>query len=508
MCRGHLLERGLVDLVHLGMAAVFLAGLDLDRLRDTHAAGQNVTDQLEERQIERGFRMQRHRGPERHGALCLEVLGQRGRVGDFAGVRSLLRGRACRGAARALIFDGVFRADETHMERHLTIRPRGDYPGPRQVLGAVGLLQIAGFLFQGIHAVVKRVVGTVLEPLILHLQLQFLKLGGNLIDALLGSLIRLDRAGIDAAIVGHGRVVIAHHRIGPGKAQLYAGLFGRGTELLEQDGFDQRCILQHGMLFQKVSRNGAAPRLVVRAHEGPDIVADLHAAGFERLSDGIGLQIAAVFRERLEDLALRILARMLGEGLHRIERDHLAPGRGADVGMNEAVAQPAFHGRHRGAECLRDGLGRLAVDLHHPGKSLELIDCVHRRLGDVLGKRQRRGDIAIFRHEAAVHFGLRCEPLGGLVGDQLLQGCMASATSQHGVFAVELLDHERLQETQNGDACLQMGDVLRIIGFRGVAAHIGGVGDKIADGNGERGKACGHGISFQVGEVWPAPSRA
>jgi hypothetical protein len=34
------------------------------------------------------------------------------------------------------------------------------------------------------------------------------------------------------------------------------------------------------------------------------------------------------------------------------------------------------------------------------------------------------------------------------------------------------------------------------------------VGDKIADGDGERGKACGHGISFQVGEVWPAPSRA
>ena len=76
MRRRHLLKRGLVDLVHLGMAAVFLAGIDLDRLRDTHAAGQNVTDQLEERQIECGFRMQRHRGAKGHGPLGLEILGQ------------------------------------------------------------------------------------------------------------------------------------------------------------------------------------------------------------------------------------------------------------------------------------------------------------------------------------------------------------------------------------------------------------------------------------------------
>ena len=76
MRRRHLLKRGLVDLVHLGMAAVFLAGIDLDRLRDTHAAGQNVAHQLEERQIERSFRMQRHRGPKRHGSLGLEVLSQ------------------------------------------------------------------------------------------------------------------------------------------------------------------------------------------------------------------------------------------------------------------------------------------------------------------------------------------------------------------------------------------------------------------------------------------------
>ena len=122
MRRRHLLERGAIDLVHLGMAAVFLAGLDLDRLRDGHAGAQNVADQLEERQIERGLGMQRHCGPKGHGPLGLEILGQRGRIGDFAGVRGLLPCRVARGAARGLRFGGVLRAHEAHMERHLTAR--------------------------------------------------------------------------------------------------------------------------------------------------------------------------------------------------------------------------------------------------------------------------------------------------------------------------------------------------------------------------------------------------
>ena len=92
-------------------------------------------------------------------------------------------------------------------------------PDAGKVLGAVGLLQVAGLLFQSVHALVEGVVGVVLESLILHLELQFFELGGDLIDALLGGLIRLDRAGIDAAVVSHGRVIVADHRIGPGKAQ-------------------------------------------------------------------------------------------------------------------------------------------------------------------------------------------------------------------------------------------------------------------------------------------------
>ena len=452
--------------------------------------------------------MQRHRGAKGHGPLGLEVLSQRGWIGDFAGVRCLLPRRVDRRAARAFHFHGVLGADEANMERDLPTLPRRDHPGPREVLGAVGLLQIAHFFFQGVHALVKGIVGTVLEPLILHLELQLLEFCGDLIDALLGRFIRLNRAGIDAAIVRHGRVIIADHRIGPGKAQPHTGLFGGGTELLEQDGLDQCCILKHGMLFQKVSRDSTAPRLVVRAHKGPNIIADLHAAGFEGLTDGVGLQIAAVFRERLEDLALRLLARVLGEGLHRVERDHLAPGRGADVGVDKAIAQPAFHGRHRGAEGLCDRLGRLAVDLHHPGESLELVDGIHRCLGDVLGERQRRGDVAVVWDKATVDLGFRHEPLGGLVGDQLLQRSMASATGEDSIFAVKLLDQERLEQAQHSDAGLQMRDVLGVIGFRRVAAHIGGMRDQIADGDGKGSKACGHGISFQEGEVWPARSRA
>ena len=77
------------------------------------------------------------------------------------------------------------------------------------------------------------------------------------------------------------------------------------------------------MLFQKIGCDGAAPRFILVAHEGPDIVADLHAAGFERLTDGVGLQIAVLLGERLIDLALHLLARVLGKALHRVERDRL-----------------------------------------------------------------------------------------------------------------------------------------------------------------------------------------
>jgi len=74
------------------------------------------------------------------------------------------------------------------------------------------------------------------------------------------------------------------------------------------------------------------------------------------------------------------LGKMLGKGLHRVERDRLRPGRGADIGVDQPVAQPAFHGGNGRAESHCDGLRRLAIDLHHPRESLELVDCVHRCL--------------------------------------------------------------------------------------------------------------------------------
>ena len=85
---------------------------------------------------------------------------------------------------------------------------------------------------------------------------------------------------------------------------------------------------------------------------------------------------------------------------------------------------------------------------------------------------------------------------------------MAPATGEDSIFAIELLDEERLEQAQHSDAGLQMRDVLGVISFRRVAAHIGWMRDQIADGDGERGKVRGHGISFQEGEVWPARSRA
>ena len=78
---GHLFQRCAIDLIHLGVAAIFLAGLDLDGVGCAHAA-KHVRDQLEQGQIERGFGMQRHRRPEGHCPFGLEVLGQRGWVDD------------------------------------------------------------------------------------------------------------------------------------------------------------------------------------------------------------------------------------------------------------------------------------------------------------------------------------------------------------------------------------------------------------------------------------------
>ena len=174
-------------------------------------------------------------------------------------------------------------------------------------------------------------------------------------------------------------------------------------------------------------------------------------------------------------LALHFLARMLSKGLHRVECDCLRASRRANVGMNETVAQAAFHGSDCGAEGPGDGLGGLAVDLHHPGEGLELIDRVHRRLGGVLGERQGRGDIAILWHKTAVDLGLRREAFRGFVRDQFLQRGVTTPAGQHGIFAVDLLDQERLEQAQNSDAGFQMRDVLGVVGFRRVAAHIGGM---------------------------------
>ena len=64
------------------------------------------------------------------------------------------------------------------------------------------------------------------------------------------------------------------------------------------------------MLLEEIGRDGTAPRLVVLAHEGPDIVAHLHTAGLERLTHRIGLHIAVIACQRLVHLKLHGLAWM------------------------------------------------------------------------------------------------------------------------------------------------------------------------------------------------------
>ena len=55
---------------HLGVAAVFLVGLDLDAVGRTHAT-KHVRDQLEQRQFKSGFRMQDHGRPKRYARSVL-----------------------------------------------------------------------------------------------------------------------------------------------------------------------------------------------------------------------------------------------------------------------------------------------------------------------------------------------------------------------------------------------------------------------------------------------------
>ena len=47
---------------------------------------------------------------------------------------------------------------------------------------------------------------------------------------------------------------------------------------------------------------------------------------------------------------------MVRKGLHRIECDRLGAGCGADIGMDETVAQTALHGGDCGAERLGNRL--------------------------------------------------------------------------------------------------------------------------------------------------------
>ena len=208
------------------------------------------------------------------------------------------------------------------------------------------------------------------------------------------------------------------------------------------------------------------------------------------------MEVVALLGERLENLFLHLLARVIREGFHYVERDRLCTCRRADLRMDEPIAQSAFDRRNRGAEGLRDGLWRLAVDLHHPRESLKLVDGTHRRLGNVLGERQRGGNVAIVRDQAAVDLGAAGDPLGRLVRDQFHEGRMTPAACEDAELSIDLLNEQRLEEAQYRDAGLQMRDVVGGVGPRGLSPHIRGMGDEIADGDGNGLEGLSHEMSF------------
>jgi len=238
-------------------------------------------------------------------------------------------------------------------------------------------------------------------------------------------------------------------------------------EFFDHDGLNQRDVFQHGMLFKQIGRDGAATCLVLFTHESPDIVADLHTTGLERLTHGIGLHvIVTVVGQCLENLTLHVLAGMIGKGLHGIERDCLGAGSGPDVGMDEAIAQTPFDGGNCRSEGLGDAVWRLSVDFHHAREGLKLVDGVHRGLRDVFCERQRCGHVAVVGDQAAFDLGFVGETLGGLVRNEFDQGGAAATTSQHAELAIDLLHQQRLDNAQNADAGFEMRDRVGFIFFR------------------------------------------
>lgn len=54
---------------------------------------------------------------------------------------------------------------------------------------------------------------------------------------------------------------------------------------------------------------------------------------------------------------------------------------------------------------------------------------------------------------------------------------MTPAAGENGELAIDLLDEQGLQQAQDGDAGLEMRDVLGGIGLGRLAAHIGRMGE-------------------------------
>ena len=82
--------------------------------------------------------MHGHGRPERHRALGLQVLGQRGGIDNLVAVGTFVFGpRTRRFAARLRL---IFGTHETDMEADRSVGPRRVHAGTREILGSVSLL--------------------------------------------------------------------------------------------------------------------------------------------------------------------------------------------------------------------------------------------------------------------------------------------------------------------------------------------------------------------------------
>ena len=155
---------------------------------------------------------------------------------------------------------------------------------------------------------------------------------------------------------------------------------------------------------------------------------------------------------------------MLGERLHRVERDLLGAGGGTDVGVDAAVAQTLDHAAAFDAEHGGDGVGIVPAHLHHARERLELVERIHRLLRHVLGHGDRGCRRGIVVDGPAADLGPHRPALGILVIDEVQERGPPAAAGDDAPDFAGLLHDGRVKEPQRIDRRREIGDVVVLVG--------------------------------------------